>query len=584
MRDSRSVFASVATLALAATAVASCGGAVGEAIRPNDHTASGALGKKGACTSQNQHAKPLVVDLDQDTRVDLEAVMKKGVAVVAFDCTSIRVLTACKVADAKYEYAGVTRREQVIQMTSMDDVHVNLPISSAKLGAEMKSGRSIDLALVRVGMTATPLGKITKAELSGSCDGATHFVQSATLGAFSMATGSVGKVGAVAEMFKVGAGASSESERKAMNKDGSLDECRKSDPDAPSPPAECRAPLQVELIPILGDAPVEAGHKAKGDKKDEKKTAEAITNPCPEGYSYADGVCTRGAAKAKLCDPKDEAACKTACDEGSAESCLNWGNLLLKSGREPAAVMAFKKSCDGGAADGCGALAIEMMPEDFDGPNVATEARAALKMAEKGCQGGSGFSCDIAGDYAMDKDFKINDVAAGMKLYERGCALGFGTACWSAAKVYFTGTRVTRDTSKGLELLNKACQGDNADECATLGTIWEKGNAYGATDGLSVDLGKAFAGYRRACLLDTDYCEAAVRVAGKLGKSDEVGQLAQRGCDGKDEASCHLLGLAYEAGTGVTKDEAKAKAAFTKACDNGSGHKAACDKIGVSMK
>jgi TPR repeat protein len=582
MKDSRSVFASVASLALVATAIASCGGAVGEAIRPNDHTASGAMGKKGgACSGANQHSKPLVVDLDQDTRVDLEASMKKGVAVVAFDCNSLRVLNACKVADAKYEYAGVTRREQVIQMTSMDDVHVNLPISSAKLGAEMKSGRSIDLALVRVGMTATPLGQITKGELSGACDGATHFVQSATLGAFSMATGSVGKVGAVAEMFKVGAGASSESERKAMNKDGSLDDCRKSDPDAKAPPAECRAPLQIELVPILGQAPTESG-KDKA-KKDDKKTAEALTSPCPEGFSYADGLCTRGAAK-KLCDPGDEEGCKAECDKGSPESCLNYANIMTGKKRNDIAIPAYKKACDGGAPDGCGSLALGMMPDDFDGPNVVAESRAALKVAEKGCQEGSGFACDVAGDLYTDKDFKILDVAAGMKSYERGCALGFGTACWSAAKNYFMAQLVTRDVPKGLELLNKACQAGNADECNTLGGIWEKGNAYGATDGLKVDLDKALVGHRRACLLDPDYCDAAARVAIRAGKNEDVVLFAQRGCDANDERSCLKLGNAYETGTGAPKDEARAKAAYTKACDRGEGQKEACDKIGVTMK
>ncbi|MBL8744042.1 MAG: hypothetical protein JNK04_23205 [Myxococcales bacterium] len=174
----------------------SCGGAVGEAVRPDDYTAAGVSGGPNACEGPGKQAKPLIVDLDPDSRVDLEAAMKRGVAVVAFDCKSLRVLTSCKVGDAKYEYAGVSRKEQVIQLTSQDDLAVSLPISSAKLGGEVKSGRSIDLALVRVGQSSAPLGSITRDQLQGSCEGATHVIQTATVGAFSMSTGSVGKVGA----------------------------------------------------------------------------------------------------------------------------------------------------------------------------------------------------------------------------------------------------------------------------------------------------------------------------------------------------------------------------------------------------
>jgi hypothetical protein len=64
------------------------------------------------CTGTPKQAKPLIVDLDPDARVDLEATMKKGVAVVAYDCKSFRVLPACKVPEARYEYAGVSRKTE----------------------------------------------------------------------------------------------------------------------------------------------------------------------------------------------------------------------------------------------------------------------------------------------------------------------------------------------------------------------------------------------------------------------------------------------------------------------------------------
>ncbi len=559
----------------------SCGGAVGETLRPNEHTATTAVGgKTPTCAGEPKYAKPLIVDLDPDTRVALEATMKKGVAVVAYDCTSFRVLSTCKLPDSSYEYAGVTHREQVIQMTSMDDVHANIPVSSAKIGAELQSGRSIDLALVMVGQRSTALSSVTRAELQGGCEGATHFVQTATLGAFSMATGSVGKVAAVAEMFNYGGGAKSESERKAMNKDGSLDDCRKSEPDGETPPAECRAPLRIELFPIVGTAPIVTGSKdAKGkDGEEKKKDVAAAENPCPEGFVFNNDVCTRASANlAHLCDAKDESDCKAQCEKGSAESCFNYARFVRK-GKSSAAAMPFqKKACDGGFADGCAELGRTMTPSEETDQDGAKQALAVLN---KACSMGSGYGCDLAGDLLTDKDFKATyDVALALKRYDRGCDLGYGTACWSLADVYFRGAGVTKDVTKGMELLLKACQGGSADECAELGFTYAKGRHE-----QTVDKDRAYRYMRRACELDTFNCEDASKYALALDKDTEAFELATRGCTAKDDASCLVVGDLQNKGRGTAKDEDKAKATWSAICKDGTGDDDACKRLGIKMK
>lgn len=565
-----------------ASLLPSCGGAVGEAIRPNEQTATGALGAKApTCAGEPKAARPYIVDLDPDARLDLEASMKKGVTVVAYDCSSLKVLSACTLPDSAYEYAGTSRKEQVVQMNSVDELHANLPISSAKLGAEVQSGRSIDLGLVWIGRRATTLAKVTKDDLKGSCDGATHYVQNAILGAFSMTTGSVGKAAAVAEVFNYGGGAKSESDRKAMNKDGSIAECQKSEPDSEAPPSECRAPLRVELAPIFGVVPIAKATKdakgKEGEKKEEKASA-AAENPCPEGFEYADGICTRGKAQAHLCAPKDEEDCKAQCDKGSADSCLNYAQIVKSKKSRAAAMPFFKKACDGDVADGCGELGNAMWP-DSDDKEVEKQAKASLAILAKGCSMGSGFSCDLAGDMQTDKDYKVLDVAAALKSYDRGCSLGYGTACWSLANVYFKGKLVPQDEAKGVSLLLKACQGANADECSELGTIYAKGK-----HGVTVDDEKSYRYSRRACELDTMWCEDAARAAVKTGKDTEAFQLADRGCKGDDDASCVLLGDYHKAGRGTAPDEAKAKAIWTRLCKDGDGDDDACKRLGIKMK
>lgn len=560
---------------LTACLLPSCGGAVGETLRPTDQTAEGAIGGKAqTCAAEPKYAKPLIVDLDPDARVDLEASMKKGVAVVAYDCASFRVLTSCKLADSGYEYAGVSRKEQVVQMKSADDLHANLPLSSAKLGAEVQSGRTIDLALVLVGQRSTTLTKVDRGDLQGACEGATHYVQSASVGAFSMATGSVGKAAVVGEMFNYGGGASSSSERKAMNMDGSLEACRKSEPDSETPPTECRAPLRVELQPIAGQT-VATGKVSK----DEQKASTGLESPCPSGFAYVDGLCTKDATKGYLCKATDEAECKAQCDKGNGDSCYNYGRLVAKAKSRKEALPFQKKACDSGSADGCAEVGWSMLPDTDSSLAVAAEAKAALDLLNKACKSGSALGCERAGDVLMDKDYQLVDVGAAVKAYDRGCSLGRGIACWSLSDLYFKGKDVPQDSKKGVELLLKSCQGGSADECDDLANVYERGSY-----GISVDLAMAYKSRRRACELDKSFCADAAGTALKASKSDEAFELAKSGCDADQEDACAVLGDYYAKGTGTDKDPAKAKAAFEKGCKNGDGDEDACKRLGIKMK
>lgn len=572
------------SLVTSLASLAACGGAVGETLRPQDQTATSALGTKGpACASNPKYAKPLIVDLDPDARVDLEAAMKKGVVVVSYDCSNLRVLTGCKGPEAGYEYAGVSRKEQVVQMNSMDDLNVNLPLSSAKLSGEVKSGRSIDLALVLVGRRTTTVAKVARDDLSGSCEGATHYLQNATLGAFSMATGSIGKAAVVADLFNRGGSASSNSERKAMNMDGSLDSCRTSDPDSTNPPTECRAPLRVELIPITGEtAPVasEKGPKSTDkEEKDKEKTTQAQENPCPDGYLFIDGICTKKAAQPYLCNPKNESECQEQCGKGNAPSCYNYARLVRKKSGWKEALPYYKKGCDGEVADACAEYGNFTLPDTDESKNIPAETAAAVKYMAIACKAGSALGCEYIGDTLSEKSYQMLDKAIAAKAYDRGCSLGRGMSCWSLAMMYFKGDTVAQDSNKGVALLTKACKGGSADECSDLGDVWHKGQY-----GLPKDEQKAFAAYHDACELDTGWCSDAVKSALAIGNDGEAFRLGTHGCNGNDEETCYRLGLLYEAGKGTSADPAKAKAMFEKACNKGDGEEGACKKIGVKMK
>src|SRR5260221_6085082 len=148
----RAALPPLAPLALAALLVDACGGTPAEAIRPKDPTAAAALGET-ACHKVEKYGEPLVVDWKPDQRGNLEEVMHDGIAVVAYDCKSIKLLKQCKLEGA-YGYLGMTKREQVVRLQNADELRANLPLSGLKIagdiGGQMDRGATLDIALVTV--------------------------------------------------------------------------------------------------------------------------------------------------------------------------------------------------------------------------------------------------------------------------------------------------------------------------------------------------------------------------------------------------------------------------------------------------
>ena len=562
--------------AIATTALCSngCSGGVGDGVRPKDFTGTGALGRTASCGGEPKFAKPLVVDLDPSERTDLEAAMKNGVVVVGYDCKTLRVLPSCRLADGGYQYAGVSRKEQVVQLKTQDELSANLPFGSAKLGAEMQSGRSIDLALVLVGLRSTTIEKVDRSDLSGSCEGATHFMQTASVGAFSMATGSVGKVAAVAQLFAASASASSESSRKAATSDGSLEDCRTSNPDADAPPRQCRAPISVQLLPIQSGAPA-----ATRAKSDEKKADKAILNPCPSGYAYAGGICTQTPDVAHVCDRSDRKDCKEQCEKGSAESCFNYASGPLLT-QDPGfvfdpkdALPYFKKACDGQIAEGCGDYGYWLWE--------LTKDRDGLRYARMGCDMGGGWACWNLGTLLFDENGPGMDTRGGMRAFERGCALGEHSSCLDVAiKLRSGADGVKKDPRRAIDVAERSCQADYTPGCLFVA----EGLADPDEDGpVKKDPERAMRALRRVCKSRGILCPSAVSAAVRLGKAEEAFGWARAMCE-VDEVTCYSVAELYEAGKGTKKDPGKAKEAWRKSCQEGAGIASSCEKIGFKKK
>jgi hypothetical protein len=434
-------------------------------------------------------AEPLTIDWQSDTRAKLEVAMYQGIAVVAYDCKSIKLLPACRI-EGTYGFVGTTTKDQVIRLENGYELGANLPVSAPALRAKLAGGATLDLALMTIGKRVATHGDASSVDLKGDCAGATHFVDAATVGAFSMATGSKTHVETAGEVF--GAGSSSSSTSVSTG-DGSLDDCRKATPDDSAPPEQCRALLRLQLRRI--------GTGAKTNS-----TGGLAHNPCPAGLVLSAGKCTMPTANVvHLCSYGDAADCKAQCDRGDAGSCANLG-LMFDQGQgvkpDPLrAAQLFENACEAGNAPACGRRGAMFLAGS--GPGV-DEGRAR-EFLRRGCSGGSMAACTRLGDLDRKTGLAVNVQA----MFERACRGGDGDGCANYGLIFGRGEGVPADHAKAVTYYTLGCDQDSLLGCTLLGEAYEKG------EGVTADGARAAGIYRRAC--DGGYADGCNRLC-KLGE------------------------------------------------------------------
>jgi TPR repeat protein len=524
-------------------------------VRAEAPTAKQAAGEPEgpACTAVPDVAQTLVVDLPSSQRADLELAMKSGRAVVRYGCDGLKVLASCELG-GDYKYAGVTLKEEVVQLRSSDEVRATLPISGATLAGGLARGTSLDLATAMVGRS-TALGvSATKDELKGACADATHFVRAVYVGAFAMKRGSGASVTAAASVFGASSDATSTSDKKVDLHDGSLEACKASSPDAPRPPAQCQGSLRVELFPF-GEARANTGTGLAG-----------LPNPCPAGYVFEGGKCTAAAkASAFLCAPTDATSCRAQCEKGSVESCYNLAHLLtgvadackgkgegciaIGGGAIDApnfveAARLYTRACEQGVAPACFYVGTFAKGGLYGTPRSDAAADAAF---DKGCASGHALSCMELGERLEARD---KAEPRTVTLVQRACDLGYAPGCFSVISRYLKGQGTAKNPAAARAVLTRTCAAGEAKRCGELGML--------SLDG----------------------------TLGDEAKKDVTGALAAlgRGCDLKREDVCRLAAMAYAGEWGVPKDPAKVKAFFERGCAGDSASSKACTQLAERLK
>ena len=519
-----------------------------------------------SCPVVEGRNEPFVVDWRADKRGDLEAALDKGLVVVAYDCNALRVLTDCTVS-GRYSFAGVTEKEQLIRLESAEELRANLPLSgmalAGRLGGSLQRGSTLDIALALVGKKTSTRAVVQTEDLVGECIGATHFVRSATLGAFVMKTGTRAHTQALAEVFAMSAGGKGSSVEEIENRDGSVEACRTADATKDAAPPKCASPIRIELREIRKGAAAVAASKPKD-------TEDAPS--CPKGLvAFDSGKCGLPTSQEPyLCLSNDLADCEAQCKKGSLSSCAVLGRSY-QIGRGVTRDLAksaqlLGRACDGGVAQGCGRLGEQRLAEK--------DLPAASKLFEKSCASGWFPACDLGAklSFAASGTAKI-DVYA---MFKRACNGGEAEGCWSLGSLFDLGLGVRQNDGEALQAFQLACDGGAKLGCTSLAKLIDAGRGTTADPAKAVAILKSSCdrGYAHACsaLSDHYFLGRGITKDYALGMST-----LERACTGEDRASCLTLAMRYEVGMGgIAKDPVKAQRYYTRACE--SGVDMACEK------
>lgn len=500
------------TVAALVTLAMGCGaGAVGKAARPEDPTAAGALGDKpletkgegggAVCSVVPASVEPLVVDWSSSAQVDLGVAMKSGVALVSYDCKSIKLVKDCKVS-GKYAFTAVPSViEEAVKIRDADEVKASLPFAGAEIGGSLARGSGIDIALAYVGKHAAQHEAVAQAELTGpGCSKVTHFVRRASVGAYRMATGTKGEARTAAEIFGAGASASSSSQKDRLASGGDVSACKGIKDGDQRPPNGCAAILRLELQ-ALSERPPSVDPKAP------------LANTCPDGFVMGSGgSCVKKTEDAPyVCDMTDPDECKAQCKKGSAGSCFNAGTIAEGHEPDPVTRALYKKACDGNIRLGC-----FKWGKHAEGPDWPA-AEAAFR---KGCALGEPKSCKMMAWDVHNSPMKTT-YADKASFSKKACDLGDWEGCEWAVELYFNGRSEHGDTlppqpERGLEILNAWCDSGRHEACGQLVGLYQDGALWYGWNRKSADFPKDPA---KGAALKKKYCSLKGHVESRCTKS-----------------------------------------------------------------
>jgi formylglycine-generating enzyme required for sulfatase activity len=222
-------------------------GACSPSPASKDPSATLALAAEGRCDSLETELGLIGWNAAQNAQ--LSRIADQSLVVVGLErrgpCqVDLSVLPNCVVRKASYRYTAYSETRTVLAHDEAS-LAASFPLGAQDLGARIAQGMGVRADYRLAGVQRIPIGTaVDRADLSGSCDGATHIVTAIHRGAFVLASGAKTEIRTEGSELLSG-----RPERiDVLESAGRADACVAS----PQPVQDCDVPLRLEFAEIVG--------------------------------------------------------------------------------------------------------------------------------------------------------------------------------------------------------------------------------------------------------------------------------------------------------------------------------------------
>jgi hypothetical protein len=191
-------------------------------------------------------ASPLVTEWPASEKAHLEGMLSERAVVVSFSGCEMRLLDACRVAGS-YRFKRTTIARDTIDIRDADELWAKIPLGAASLEGELEASGRLAVKTTVAGQLRLD-GAVPELPEGGACKGATHIVESLSVGTFELVSGGAVGGGVGVSVGAAGAGVKRRREESTLRSAGDPRSCSETSDDAPNP--DCSSPLQVFLVPL----------------------------------------------------------------------------------------------------------------------------------------------------------------------------------------------------------------------------------------------------------------------------------------------------------------------------------------------
>lgn len=198
------------------------------------------------CKVAKSSASPLVTEWPASYKAHLEGMIEERAIVVNYSGCEMKILDGCRV-EGSYKFKRTTLAKDTIEIKDEDELYAKVPLGAASLEGELNASGRLAIHTTIAGQMQLD-GGIPELPKGGGCKGATHVIESLSIGAFELKSGGAIAARGGVDVGGAGIGAGHKSEESTVRSAGDSASCKGTKDEEPS--SDCRSPIQVFLVPL----------------------------------------------------------------------------------------------------------------------------------------------------------------------------------------------------------------------------------------------------------------------------------------------------------------------------------------------